>query len=77
MMHIIIRAHLCFVRYYDEAHVVSNDWIIDRFDDCHRNFIKDERFLSFVKENPQVQFMTKVENGKHPCLRGYYCTYSQ
>lgn len=32
----------------------------------------DPRFLSFVKENPQVKFQTEVKGARHPVLIGDY-----
>lgn len=32
----------------------------------------DERFLNFVKENPQVKFQTELKGARHPVLIGDY-----
>ena len=39
-----------------------------------REMFSDERFLNFVKENPQVTFTTEIKGAKHPVLIGDYST---
>lgn len=41
---------------------------------CHvsRKLLGDERFLNFVKENPQVKFQTELKGARHPVLIGDY-----
>ncbi|KAG7402099.1 39S ribosomal protein L43, mitochondrial [Phytophthora boehmeriae] len=39
-----------------------------------RQLLTDERFLNFVKENPQVQFETELKGARHPILIGDYIT---
>ncbi|KAF1330890.1 hypothetical protein FI667_g2587, partial [Globisporangium splendens] len=34
----------------------------------------DDRFLNFVKENPQVKFQTELKGARHPVLIGDYIT---
>lgn len=41
-----------------------------------RKLLGDERFLNFVKENPQVKFSTELKGARHPVLIGDYSEYS-
>ncbi|GAB9470162.1 hypothetical protein Gpo141_00007415 [Globisporangium polare] len=42
-----------------------------------RKLLGDERFLNFVKENPQVNFQTELKGARHPVLIGDYITDDQ
>lgn len=35
----------------------------------------DERFLAFVRENPQIQFQTELKGARHPVLIGNYSAF--
>ncbi|KAI9912291.1 hypothetical protein PsorP6_008990 [Peronosclerospora sorghi] len=37
-----------------------------------RQLLRDQRFLKFVEDNPQVQFETKIKGAHHPILIGDY-----
>ncbi|TMW55921.1 hypothetical protein Poli38472_008569 [Pythium oligandrum] len=42
-----------------------------------RQMLADERFLNFVKENPQISFETEIKGARHPVLVGDYITNDQ
>jgi large subunit ribosomal protein L43 len=41
-----------------------------------REMLGDQRFLNFVKQNPQIKFQTELKGARHPILIGEYSEFS-